>query len=194
MRKTFHLQESVLPSLSSICCVHVFSPPGFSISLSSLHLFSLPLDIILALQLDRSIDLDALHTGRLHEDSTVLSEESRALDHMHVNHMAPDVDHLNRLGLTRQARQSHIVDDRGSEALGQSSSDADFLSKASEEVETAHAAVDDIVWVVLFGSQDQTLGARFGEVQVKRLQLVSAAALEHGSDGGKHSEVVVISE
>lgn len=143
---------------------------------------------------NRLIDLDALHTSRLHEDSAVLSEESRALDHMHVNYMTPDVGHLNGLGLTRQARQSHIVNDRSSEALRQSSSDSDFLDKASEEVEAAHAAVDDIVWVVLFGSQDQTLGARFGEVQVKRLQLVSAAALEYGSDGGKHGQVVVISE
>lgn len=143
---------------------------------------------------NHSIDLDALHTGRLHENTTCLSEEDRTLHHMHINHMTLEVDDLNKSGLVRQRAQSHIVNDGSSEALRQSSSNADVLHKASEIVETAHPGVDDVVWVVFSSSQDQTLGTRFREVEVKRLQLVSAAALEHGSDCGEHGEVVVISE
>lgn len=151
-------------------------------------------DVVEQQALDRSINLDALHTGRLHKDATALSEESRTLHHMHINNMALEVDHLDRSSLSRQRAQSHVVNDGSSEALRQSASDAHFLHKAPEVVETAHAGVNHIVWVVLCSSQDQTLGARLREVQVKRLQLVSAAALEHGSDGGEHGQMIVISD
>lgn len=194
MEKRSHRSESLLPpslesslNLSSQSLIGISS---ISFVSSSLDIF----DVVGQPASSHSINLDALHTGRLDEDTTVLSEESRILHHMHINHMTLEVDDLNRSGLIRQRAQSHIVNDGSSEALRKSSSDTDFLHKASEVVETAHAGVNHIVWVVLCSSQDETRGTRFREVQVKRLQLVSATALEHGSDGGEHGQVVVIGD